>query len=216
MIGVTASLGVALSCTSSSVFICTHDTDCGDGRCEPDGYCSFQSGNCSTGWAYGEFAPSHLAGMCVGPASTGDTEPADTDPTTSSEPPERPTTSEVTTAPTTSGADSSTSYSYAESTYGYETGAIPDACILYGSLVAECLGEDDGQQIYEDCIYAYTRYYDYGEYCAYAFNDYLVCLSSLPCRELGDPAGLCEVEGIIFERACLMPMPAPTEPGERG
>lgn len=60
-----ACVGLGLSCTGSSVFVCAGDEDCGAGRCEANGYCSFPDDDCAGGWAYGELSAPQLAGQCV-------------------------------------------------------------------------------------------------------------------------------------------------------
>ena len=81
-------MSIALRCAAAvpllvgcrSVFNCADDASCrldgAQGRCEPEGYCSFPDGSCSSGFAYGEFAPREIAGACVpeepvGTSSTG-------------------------------------------------------------------------------------------------------------------------------------------------
>lgn len=80
-------LALALTDCSDGVFECTTNASCPEvdsgARCEPTGFCSFPSGECSSGYAYGEYAGG-LSGTCVDapPAtSTGD------DTTTSGAPP---------------------------------------------------------------------------------------------------------------------------------
>ncbi len=57
------------ACGLDSTYICLSDAQCNDGnqagRCEPDGYCSFQDDECSSGRRYGTWAPTALAQACV-------------------------------------------------------------------------------------------------------------------------------------------------------
>lgn len=57
--------GLLISCQASS-FTCTSDESCGDGQCEPNGYCSFADEACDSGRRFGEFAGDGVAGQCVG------------------------------------------------------------------------------------------------------------------------------------------------------
>ena len=59
---------------SATPFVCGVDSECDDGYCEADGYCSFGDSACQSGRRYGELAAAGLAGNCVPPAlgsSTG-------------------------------------------------------------------------------------------------------------------------------------------------
>ncbi|MCX4247734.1 LamG domain-containing protein [Paraliomyxa miuraensis] len=70
-------LGAALggSCTGSSVFECEADGQCVfagiEGVCQPNGHCSFPSGDCASGQRYGIHAPPELAEECVDEGATG-------------------------------------------------------------------------------------------------------------------------------------------------
>jgi hypothetical protein len=55
----------------SSPYVCAQDGDCvqggSNGRCEPNGFCSFPNDGCVSGFEYGQHA-GDLAGECVDPA----------------------------------------------------------------------------------------------------------------------------------------------------
>jgi hypothetical protein len=197
-LGVTAGLGVVLGCTSSSVFICEGDAQCGDGRCEANGFCSFPSSTCEAGWAYGELAAPSLAGACVGEQTTTDTEASTGDASTSTPP----------TGDTTESTDDTTgeaeTTSSSDTGYGYETsyGYAPYYCQAYASALASCYGEDETQYVLMWCTDAYEEYYSQGDYCGYAFVELLACLSSLDCRELSGSSEYCVQEFDTFYGNC--------------
>lgn len=200
LIGVTAGLGVVLGCTSSTVFICSDDADCNKGRCEPTGYCSFQTSNCKTGWVYGEFAAPHLAGTCVG-NSTIDTDPGSTgEPSPTSD---RATSDDPTTPPHDTASTSTTD---PDTTFGYDTEIDPVdyACAYYANHVADCYDVEQAEGFYQFCVEAYAEYYAQSYACGYAFADYLVCLSYLDCGQMGDPQGVCVEELSTFSQACSL------------
>ncbi|MBV1862703.1 MAG: LamG domain-containing protein [Nannocystaceae bacterium] len=57
------------ACTLDATYACSSDTQCIDGartgRCELDGYCSFEDETCRSGWRFGAWVPASLAGVCV-------------------------------------------------------------------------------------------------------------------------------------------------------
>lgn len=58
---------LAAGCLSPRAFPCNTSVDCGrEGRCEPEGVCSFKDETCESDWRYGEHAGS-LAGTCTLP-----------------------------------------------------------------------------------------------------------------------------------------------------
>lgn len=61
-----------------SVYQCAESTQCGDGVCEPSGFCSFPDDACASGRRYGSFAGDGLGGTCVDSSegSTGTPPPA--------------------------------------------------------------------------------------------------------------------------------------------
>lgn len=59
---------VGAACREPGAFACEDDAACGDGRCEPEGFCSFPDGECGSGQRFGDHAGDGLAGACV---STG-------------------------------------------------------------------------------------------------------------------------------------------------
>jgi hypothetical protein len=64
-------VGIVASC-GESVFACGDDTQCGDGVCQPEGWCSFPDLACPSGQRFGEHSGNGLAGECVdSPGSTG-------------------------------------------------------------------------------------------------------------------------------------------------
>lgn len=69
--GVAVALGPLSGCPTTSVFVCGDDGDCGEGRCEPTGFCSFPREDCDSGWAYAELSAPQLAGECVEPEDGG-------------------------------------------------------------------------------------------------------------------------------------------------
>lgn len=199
----TAGFGVALGCSSSSVFVCDGNADCLRGRCEPTGYCSFQTSNCASGWVYGEFAASSLAGTCVGqdtatggiqtvgPTASPDTSTSD-DPTTDVSDPTMGVTS-----------DSPGSTSYADTGYDDDTGGyIPYFCQAYADVLVMCYGEQAGQAQLMYCPDAYEDYYDTSYDCGSAYQEFLACLSSLDCRQLESSSLYCDGEQAFFLDQC--------------
>lgn len=61
----------------SSTFACQSDGACPDGRCEPQGWCSFPDVSCPSGFRFAEHAAQGLAGTCV-EVGVGDTEAGST------------------------------------------------------------------------------------------------------------------------------------------
>ena len=62
----TSVCGVWLGCTAPGAFACETNSQCGEGgTCQPSGFCSFADSDCDSGQAYGDAAPSGLAGECV-------------------------------------------------------------------------------------------------------------------------------------------------------
>jgi len=85
------------ACGLDSAYACTSDTQCSAGesrgRCEPEGYCSFQDDTCPSGRRYGVWAPAAFAKICVdtsaSPTSTAETstgQPTSGEPSTSAGP----------------------------------------------------------------------------------------------------------------------------------
>lgn len=77
-----------LGCAPTAAFVCFDDSECGaEGRCEPEGYCSFPDDECASGRRYEPNAGEGLASHCVREAgSTGEaivTEGMSGSPTTS-------------------------------------------------------------------------------------------------------------------------------------
>lgn len=62
---------VATGCIERARFTCDHDEQCGAGRCEPAGYCSFDDAQCESGRRFGA-AAGELASTCVLATSPGD------------------------------------------------------------------------------------------------------------------------------------------------
>lgn len=58
------------ACGQPGVFACDGDDACGDGECEPEGFCSFSDDGCDSGRRFGDHAGEGLAGACV-PAPSG-------------------------------------------------------------------------------------------------------------------------------------------------
>ncbi len=95
------------ACGGGGDFQCVSDTQCGDGQCQPDGFCSFPDGECESGQRYGEFAREGLARQCVPASETSDS---------TGEAPQTSSTTATTLALTSGGSSSSSS-----------TGDEPDA-----------------------------------------------------------------------------------------
>lgn len=55
---------VVTGCIEPARFTCDHDEQCGAGRCEPTGYCSFDDAQCESGRRFGA-AAGDLASTCV-------------------------------------------------------------------------------------------------------------------------------------------------------
>ena len=66
--------GVAGACLNGT-FACESDLQCPDGRCEPQGWCSFPDGSCVSGHRFGSHAGDGLADLCTeeGAATTAET-----------------------------------------------------------------------------------------------------------------------------------------------
>lgn len=75
-----ASAAGVMGCQSSA-FACQSNGACPEGRCEPQGWCSFPDASCSSGHRFGEHAAEGLAGTCV-EITAGETEPGSTGPGT--------------------------------------------------------------------------------------------------------------------------------------
>ncbi|MCA9710330.1 MAG: hypothetical protein KDK70_31110 [Myxococcales bacterium] len=211
-LGVTAGLGMVLGCTSSSVFICEGDAECGDGRCEANGYCSFPSSGCASGWAYGELSAPSLAGMCVeegltatddgSTGSPGESSAASADgPATSP-----PSTGDVTGSPPTTGVAEASSEPPTTG-YGEDTGYVPAWCGSYAELIAQCYGDLAGKEALADCVQSYVAYDAQGDACLYAFDDLLACLSSLDCSSLRLSKDYCFREQTAFDAVCMPQSP---------
>jgi hypothetical protein len=83
-------------------------------------------------------------------------------------------------------------------------GPSPDACQGYSALVTECYGAEQGEAAYGYCL-EYLAYIEqqYGPECVPLFEEFVVCLSALSCRELTGGGGpSCEVEQLKAQE-CL-------------
>ncbi len=62
------------ACASHDAFPCRDATQCvlggAAGRCEAVGWCSFPDASCAGGFRFGDYAPSEMAGTCVGADGT--------------------------------------------------------------------------------------------------------------------------------------------------
>lgn len=67
-------LAAGMAGCGTPAFHCLDASDCVDGTCEPNGFCSFPDTDCPSGSRYGEHAGAGLANTCVEPQA------ADTDP----------------------------------------------------------------------------------------------------------------------------------------
>ena len=119
LVGVALALGVGPACGGGGDFQCVSDSQCGDGQCQADGFCSFPDAECESGQRYGEFARDGLAMQCV---------PVSGDATSTSSGGQTSTTSSTTLA-LTSGADSS-SGGDPDSSSGGSTGEPVDPDLL--------------------------------------------------------------------------------------
>ena len=64
-----AALGALGACVKTEPFVCATDDQCGAGRCEADGACSFADATCHGAWRYGDDGDPAVAGRCVGDTS---------------------------------------------------------------------------------------------------------------------------------------------------
>lgn len=81
---------------------------------------------------------------------------------------------------------------------------ISEACTAYGEQVAECYDPRTGASATAYCtevLELYAQYY--GAECLSAFEDWLVCLSSLSCEEFTGPDPVCQEENQLVEQACV-------------
>jgi hypothetical protein len=87
-------------------------------------------------------------------------------------------------------------------------GAISQACIAYTAASNECFYEGG---LTPECIAAYEawcQYYldkdttMYGDACGAAVEDFLVCLSQLPCEQLADMVDDCPEQLMALDTAC--------------
>lgn len=197
-----------MGCTSNSVYICTDDGQCPDGRCEPVGYCSFPDDDCASGWVYGELAAPTVAGMCVGDEVSDGSGPPGTTGATSSATSASPSTS---TLPSTSMSseppaddDSGSSFTTAVSVDMGPDPVVPDICLIYAEQVTVCSGKEEGQYAEDYCVEYYHYYADYGAPCLELFTDLMVCLSNLDCKQLmsGGAAEHCPDELMVLLATC--------------
>ncbi len=131
------------ACSLDSTYVCTTDTQCNDGaragRCELDGYCSFDDEACASGRRYGRWASTSLAGVCVDTtASATSTASSSTGPPTSSTSLDTASVStsasEGTTAAATLDPSSSSSSAISASSDSSSTGSVvldPDLIAWY-------------------------------------------------------------------------------------
>ncbi len=59
------SVVLAAGCVGPFEYPCAGSADCGDGRCEPAGFCSFDDPECASGHRYDAYASDQLADRCV-------------------------------------------------------------------------------------------------------------------------------------------------------
>lgn len=116
------------ACSLDSAYACASDAQCNDGenagRCEFDGYCSFQDDTCPSGRRYGTWAPTAVANLCVDTtaaatsstgSSTSSTTSSETSTATSDGSSEDVTTLAVTLTPTGDSTSSSSGTDAADS-----------------------------------------------------------------------------------------------------
>lgn len=186
-------LGTTVGCSTSTAFVCTSDAQCGSGRCEPNGACSFPSESCASGWAYGELSAPGLGGTCVeDDASTGAGTAAATsaaaDSGATGEPPSPPTTT------------STTTYGYGPAESGYVMPEPPPLCVAYAALVTECTyGKYETDYLLDYCGMLYAMAVDAGSPCFEAYVEYLACLSSLDCQSLMTEMRCVDQDAVVDE-----------------
>jgi alpha-tubulin suppressor-like RCC1 family protein len=56
---------LSAGCIGPVPFLCTDDTKCPGGQCEPNGYCSFPDESCTSARRYGTHAPEEISDTCV-------------------------------------------------------------------------------------------------------------------------------------------------------
>ncbi len=64
-VGVVLTVAALCGCRPVDVYQCSTDDNCGEGRCEATGFCSFPDSACASGNRYGAFAGEGLGGQCV-------------------------------------------------------------------------------------------------------------------------------------------------------
>ncbi len=136
--GRTALLGALLAAQigcKSQPFACRGDDECGAGRCESVGYCSFPNPLCPSGWQFGAHAPPWLAERCLpvdAEAQDGSTSAATT------------TTATTATASTSTTGGASTSVSAdADSDTLVPTASVGDATTLSATSSSSSSGALD-------------------------------------------------------------------------
>jgi biopolymer transport protein ExbB len=60
-------VAIAVAGCGRGAFVCAGSSECDDGLCQPNGYCSFDDPECESGQRYGALAGGGLAGVCVPP-----------------------------------------------------------------------------------------------------------------------------------------------------
>ncbi len=113
--------------------------------------------------------------------STGSGEP-DT-----GEPPDADATSETTTSATSRGGSSGSS--------------PPSACLEYSVTIDGCQGETAAAMFLDSCESTWASYAAYSYACVVAYEDWLVCLSTLSCAQLEAVLG-CDPEFDAFDDLC--------------
>jgi hypothetical protein len=81
---------------------------------------------------------------------------------------------------------------------------VPPFCAAYGDAIAACFPKYEAETYSQLCAEAIGLNYEpYGEECVAAYEEWVVCLTGLPCEELGmeDPPGCADQFGAL-ETAC--------------
>lgn len=131
----------------ASVFSCQDDSECGEGWCEAQGWCSFPDSVCESKRRFGKYSGAGLAGECVPFDPVEATEDSTDGPSTSSGFTDSTTGAQGTS--TGPGVDATTSSS--DSTGAFDTSTGGPTVVHVGPLQIAA-DEDDGQMYREDTL----------------------------------------------------------------
>lgn len=104
---------------------------------------------------------------------------------------------------TATGNDSTAGTGNDTTAGGTETGG-EGICSTYGDFVADCqMSEEYGLEARDLCNYLSGEYYNLGGAdCQAAYEEFVVCLSSLTCDEFNGKDPVCEAEDAAIDAAC--------------